>query len=165
MAARFRLPAQGIEGYRLEGLDGQALGNVAAADRDGADLLVLVGGRLAAVGGDLRPLDWDEIVWIDPNRRSLLVTREGAAALLRTPPASAGPAARRRPGRRRTAAQVAGTVGVLSVVSALLEAGGAEGKTPAWALLAIAAVAFAAVFLLRRRGSHAPSTTLAGQKG
>jgi predicted secreted protein len=140
MAARFGLPAKGIEGFRLEGLDGRVLGNVAAVDRPDADVLALV-------GHELRPVDWGDVVWIDPVQRTLLLTRDGAAALTRPRPSTPEQLPARRD-RRRTAGLVAAAVGVLSLLSIALQAGGSDQKTPLWALLTVAAVAFAGSTIL-----------------
>jgi hypothetical protein len=164
MPARFRLPAEGIEGFRLDSLDGRALGNVAAVDRHGADLLVLL-----PHGDDLRPLDWDDVVWIDPVKRSLLVTRDASRTLATAGPVQA-PRPQHRRSRRRTAGLIAAALGLLSLLSVLVQAGGADQKTPIWALVASAAIFFvaASVLLVRRRPTHLPPTTVhlrTAQKG
>jgi hypothetical protein len=80
MAARFRLRGKGVIGYQLEGIDGRALGRVTALEEPDAEIVVRVPGDGAALD-KLKPLAWSDVVWIDPVRRTLLVTRRAAVAL------------------------------------------------------------------------------------
>ena len=147
MAARFRQPGQGVEGFRLEGIDGRVLGRVKAIESVDADLLVHPTGA-EAPGDALRRLDWDEVVWIDPVRRALLVSGSGSTTLTadHQEALDAPPLLRARRGLAWTITRLA--VATLVVLGIATLVGATRSFSPHQTLYTIGAAIVAAVTFL-----------------
>jgi hypothetical protein len=152
MAARFAVPGSGATGYRVEAIDGSVLGRVRSVGGPDADLLVETGERATA-----GTLTWRDVVWVDPRRRTLLVTRTGAEKLaVRNADA---PVDDPRPARLRPGAAIATVaLGLTGILVAVLDATLSRSPSATQTILGIASGAVLAVgaVLVWRRPRRPP---------
>jgi hypothetical protein len=133
----------GMRGFSVRGPAGLVVGEVIAVDREGATLLVRSATETASP--TLRPLDSNDIAWIDPVHATLFLTAAGVTALAVAPADSASES---EPAAWRLVAAI-GVVGLgaLALLCAvLLET--TDSPLPQPVLYASAPILLAAVALL-----------------